>query len=158
MEPWSRVIVYCRKLSFCQNDSPIGEKIIENAVPRFIFFLISWMFFPWPLNIFHPSCLILSAHSYIVLLLTISAIYMSLQSLKFLHHCILVITPWSAYWFLNLVWTRKYLSFKTKTDYELFSFLVHFSKNVQYELCRVSRLEMIHFKGQFGNQDWPLKS
>ena len=22
--PWSRVIVYCSKLSFCQNDSPIG--------------------------------------------------------------------------------------------------------------------------------------
>ena len=23
--PWSRVIVYCSKLSFCQNDDPMGE-------------------------------------------------------------------------------------------------------------------------------------
>ena len=26
--PWSRVIVYCSKLSFCQNDSPIGVTVI----------------------------------------------------------------------------------------------------------------------------------
>ena len=25
LEPWSRVIVYCSKLSFCQNDPPMGE-------------------------------------------------------------------------------------------------------------------------------------
>ena len=55
----------------------------------------------------------MSAYSYV--LLTISAIYMSLQSLKFLHHCILVIN--SVVCLLNLVWTRnprKYLRFKRK--------------------------------------------
>ena len=28
--PWSRVIVYCNKLSFCQNDSPIGGSLWQK--------------------------------------------------------------------------------------------------------------------------------
>ena len=28
--PWSRVIVYCSKLSFCQNDSPIGGSVWQK--------------------------------------------------------------------------------------------------------------------------------
>ena len=28
--PWSRVIVYCSKLSFCQNDPPIGESFWQK--------------------------------------------------------------------------------------------------------------------------------
>ena len=27
LRPWSRVIEYCSKLSFCQNDSPMGENL-----------------------------------------------------------------------------------------------------------------------------------
>ena len=30
LEPWSRVIVYCSKLSFCQNDPPMGESFWQK--------------------------------------------------------------------------------------------------------------------------------
>ena len=95
-------------------------------------------------------------HSMYLLLLTISAIYMSLQSLKFLHHCILVITPWSAYKFLNLVWTWKYLRFKRKLT---INYLVSWCTSLR--MCSTSSAgcpnsKWYTLKGQFGNQNWPL--
>ena len=100
--------------------------------------------------------LIVSAHSYIVLL-TISAIYMSLQSLKFLHHCILVITPWSAYWFLNLVWTWKYLRFKRKlTINYLVSWCTSLRMCSSTSCAGCPNSKWYTLKGQFGNQNWPL--
>ena len=34
--PWSRVIVYCSKLSFCQNDSPIKEGPKDPVLPTLL--------------------------------------------------------------------------------------------------------------------------
>ena len=40
MGPWSRVIVYCSKLSFCQNDSPIGGTLFGCLVFNGVVYIV----------------------------------------------------------------------------------------------------------------------
>ena len=67
------------------------------------------------------------------------------------------ITPWSAYWFLNLVWTWKYLRFKRKlTINYLVSWCTSLRMCSSTSCAGCPNSKWYKLKGQFGNQNWPL--
>ena len=75
--PWSKVIVYCSKLSFCQNDPPMGESFWQKeSLLQYTMTLLQG-----PKDPVLPT-LIYILHTYVVDLLLIIGFYLQSATLK----------------------------------------------------------------------------